>query len=1231
MTEDKAQRYNQLIDQGITDLDILARAVGKANMPRTPGHDLLSRDTGPSSPTQRHPPTPATPGAPTPAAADVAEASRGGDGGGFFPEDDDDDFRSAERHFRTPIVGQNIPVELADSLEDTSLLDHQPWEPRPEAPRRMSVPKIFFGTRTHKQIYQIIKELRRTSYSKVRSVVLGSRKYTCIHPIVSKSSNQNEGCRDLLDPHTDRRRSRLEEVEDELEIRVGSGCRFHHGVNQIKNHTSLAAFGMDTAWDIEDLVTLGKKIKACPYYVARSLMATAEIIFCPYNYLIDPLIRESMDISLCGQVVVLDEAHNIEDSAREAASCTLTQDEILTAKNELDKMVELELNVQECTNLSCMLNALSEWVNKNSDKLTDYVDFDRAGKIFKGTEMIANLELLGIGYDKYMELKGYLSKLTADPDPEDENPRINSSTSTLLKNLFLMYHFLFMDNMKYRDDYRIAIVRAQTRKKGAMTAGGWYSSKKSTVGWAYSINFWCLNPAVAFLSVGFETRSIILTSGTLSPMNSFQSELGVPFKIQLEANHVIDRNQVWVGTIGRGPTNKMLQATFRNTENYEFQDELGRLVLDVCKAVPQGILCFLPSYAMLNKLLDRWQNTGMWDELNQIKVAITEPRNSEKFEEAMALFYDTIKNSGTQESGEINGAFFMAVCRGKVSEGLDFTDDNARAVIAVGIPFPSIKDIQVDAKRQYNNEHCRTRGLLSGGDWYEIQAYRAINQALGRCIRHRYDWGALILVDERYQQGSLASGLQQNRYTRGLSKWVRNKIVHHQNFSFALSDLHKFAEGMIKQPPRQPESLDETMTQLKEVEITEPQATSCTSVNCCTPKKHDIHDKYLKQSPNTSKFSLHHADSHLTNQTSASFSPGSRLAEVFNSTVCSDQEICRVNYLIDDEDIIIPSGRLPLTSTQLSKSGDADADETPGTNNISRHGNSASSCFVSALTLSKQNYGINNTSIQKMVETKSENINPPSKRKKSYVLEQLKECKNNKKKDFDSFEVPKPFNDDGYIFQYIDTNVKSNVSPLKLLLENEMNEKSPLGFGASNFEIPESENKESQYHYLEMSSAKKSLFASNHINDKVEDKSTVKSQVICSPQLFDSDDDQLNEQTSKVKTKPFTQIVHNSLGSVDKKSPGNLRCKSDIQEDVLQDVNLTASEHTEEKSGLWETRKRPLYNQSISDFVALSSVDADSDLEDFNLNKSFSWRDPRKCRGKQKSKPKGVHFTEFAE
>jgi len=42
------------------------------------------------------------------------------------------------------------------------------------------------------------------------------------------------------------------------------------------------------------------------------------------------------------------------------------------------------------------------------------------------------------------------------------------------------------------------------------------------------------------------------------------------------------------------------------------------------------------------------------------------------------------------------------------------------------------------------------------------QAFRALNQAVGRCIRHRYDWGAIVLVDDRFRQP---------RNQAGLSRW----------------------------------------------------------------------------------------------------------------------------------------------------------------------------------------------------------------------------------------------------------------------------------------------------------------------------------------------------------------------------------------------------------------------------------------------------------------------------
>ena len=57
-------------------------------------------------------------------------------------------------------------------------------------------------------------------------------------------------------------------------------------------------------------------------------------------------------------------------------------------------------------------------------------------------------------------------------------------------------------------------------------------------------------------------------------------------------------------------------------------------------------------------------------------------------------------------------------------------------------------------------------GLVSGNDWYNQQALRAINQALGRCIRHGSDYGALFLLDNRWEQ-------QAWRWEKGLATWMR--------------------------------------------------------------------------------------------------------------------------------------------------------------------------------------------------------------------------------------------------------------------------------------------------------------------------------------------------------------------------------------------------------------------------------------------------------------------------
>merc|ERR1712048_1512444 len=68
---------------------------------------------------------------------------------------------------------------------------------------------------------------------------------------------------------------------------------------------------------------------------------------------------------------------------------------------------------------------------------------------------------------------------------------------------------------------------------------------------------------------------------------------------------------------------------------------------------------------------------------------------------------------------------------------------------------------------------------LTGEQWYELQAYRSVNQALGRCLRHRYDYGVLVLLDARWaSRGDRARGLR-----RHLAKWLLPFVEETNSFS----------------------------------------------------------------------------------------------------------------------------------------------------------------------------------------------------------------------------------------------------------------------------------------------------------------------------------------------------------------------------------------------------------------------------------------------------------------
>ncbi|RUS13151.1 LOW QUALITY PROTEIN: hypothetical protein BC937DRAFT_86260 [Endogone sp. FLAS-F59071] len=100
------------------------------------------------------------------------------------------------------------------------------------------------------------------------------------------------------------------------------------------------------------LFTVWSFFRACPYYLSRENQQKAEIIFVPYNYLIDVNARKTQNLDLKNCIVIFDEAHNLyengayylnESSCGEAASFEITPTDLANCIQEAQICYEYAL------------------------------------------------------------------------------------------------------------------------------------------------------------------------------------------------------------------------------------------------------------------------------------------------------------------------------------------------------------------------------------------------------------------------------------------------------------------------------------------------------------------------------------------------------------------------------------------------------------------------------------------------------------------------------------------------------------------------------------------------------------------------------------------------------------------------------------------------------------------------------------------------------------------------
>nr|XP_031839039.1 regulator of telomere elongation helicase 1 homolog isoform X1 [Nomia melanderi] len=650
-----------------------------------------------------------------------------------------------------------------------------------------AAPKIIYASRTHSQLSQAMQELKRTAYKHVSTAVLGSRDQLCIHPEVSKeinSSNKIHMCHSKVKSRT---------------------CFYYNNVETRKDDP----FFKQEVLDIEDLVKAGQKYKCCPYFLSRELKQNSDITFMPYNYLIDAKARKSQGIDLQNQIILLDEAHNVEKTCEEAASLQICSTDVAMCIDEITGvMQDMANNTQENDFLTensgniqkdftaddlCILKTMFMELEKAIDAIKiikrDEGDTHPGGYIFE------LLEKAQITHGKEQLVIEKLEKIVLYLTTTSTSPFARKGNALQKFSDLLRVVFNNGNSIRYREKikqcYKVYIQVEEQKKNNKKDV--WETKKKVPKNEGKIISYWCFSPGFSMQQlIDQGVRSIVLTSGTLSPLKPFISELGIPIDVQLENPHIVKGDQVCVGVLSQGPDNYTLNSSFNTRNDPKYIASLGRTILNFSCLIPHGLLVFFPSYPIMHKCKDEWQNTGLWTKIADRKSIYVEPQRKDGFTNVMNEYCEKIKDPSCK------GAIFMAVCRGKVSEGLDFANANGRAVLITGLPFPPLKDPRVILKQRYLEEiRNNDKEALSGQQWYQLEASRAVNQAVGRIIRHKNDYGAIIFCDCRFDN---------QNFKKQLSAWLRPYIKKFTNFGIITKDLReffKYAERTLPQPNMQ--------------------------------------------------------------------------------------------------------------------------------------------------------------------------------------------------------------------------------------------------------------------------------------------------------------------------------------------------------------------------------------------------------------------------------------------
>ena len=488
-------------------------------------------------------------------------------------------------------------------------------------------------------------------------------------------------------------------------------------------------------------------------------MPYCNVIIYSYHYLLDPKISERVSKELSKDcIVVFDEAHNIDNVCIESLSIDITEDSLRKATrgaNNLERKIE-EMKTSDAEKLKSEYSKLVEGLRDaeqaraedafmaNPALPEDLLQEAVPGTIRRAEHFVTFLKRFVEYLKNRMKVLHVISEtppsfLTHLKDYTFIEKKPLQFCAERLTSLVRTLELTNIEDYQPLQEVATFATLVATYEKGFLLILEPFESDTAEVPNPI-LHFTCLDAAIAIKPVFDRFSSVIITSGTISPLDMYPKMLNFNTVVQESYSMTLARRSFLPMIVTRGSDQSVVSSGFQIRNDPGVVRNYGNLLSEFAKITPDGLVVFFPSYLYMESIISMWQGMGVLDEVWKYKLILVETPDSQETSLALETFRTACCNG--------RGAVLLCVARGKVSEGIDFDHHYGRTVICIGVPFQYTESRILKARLEFLRETYRIRE----NDFLSFDAMRHAAQCLGRVLRGKDDYGIMVLADRRFQK-----------------------------------------------------------------------------------------------------------------------------------------------------------------------------------------------------------------------------------------------------------------------------------------------------------------------------------------------------------------------------------------------------------------------------------------------------------------------------------------------